>query len=143
MLSILASSLPTRVKISRVAQRESRSGGGFLRCLGMLTAAQRLRTIPRIVVAAALVSLSAFSARAQQVDQNLWGVDPNVNLTADAVSGQTLYVGGSFLYVSPVIGGGAITDRITEGGTELELGLSTPPRYRSRNCSTPSRSARS
>lgn len=113
MLSILSSGWPTRVKISRVAQEESRSGGGFSRCLGMLAAAQRLRTIPRIVVATALLSLPAFSAHAQQVDQKLWGVDPNVNLTAVAVSGQTLYVGGSFLYVSPVIGGGAITDRIT------------------------------
>lgn len=50
---------------------------------------------------------------AQQVDQNLWGVDPNVALTAATVLGNTLYVGGSFHDVAPVVGGGAITDPVT------------------------------
>ena len=49
----------------------------------------------------------------QQVDQKLWGVDPGVTLTAVAVSGQTLYVGGNFVSAAPVVGGGAITDTQT------------------------------
>ena len=52
-------------------------------------------------------------ATAQQVDQQLWGVDPNVALTAATVLGHTLYVGGSFHDVAPVVGGGAITDPVT------------------------------
>ena len=49
-------------------------------------------------------------AWSQKVDQRLWGVDPGVTLTAAAVSGNTLYVGGSFVSAAPVVGGGVITD---------------------------------
>ena len=59
-----------------------------------------------------LISVTGI-ASAQQVDQNLWGVDPQVALTAATVLGQTLYVGGSFHDVAPVVGGGAITDPVT------------------------------
>ncbi len=61
----------------------------------------------------ACLALWTFPAAGQQVDQQLWGVDPVVKLTAVAVSGQTLYVGGLFNSVAPVIGGGAITDPAT------------------------------
>ena len=40
-----------------------------------------------------LISVAGI-ASAQQVDQKLWGVDPQVALTAATVLGQTLYVGG-------------------------------------------------
>src|SRR6266851_8263463 len=53
------------------------------------------------------------SVSGQVVDQKLWGVDPGVTLTAVAVSGQTLYVGGSFTSAGPVSGGGAIVDPLT------------------------------
>ena len=54
--------------------------------------------------------LLAFSMRpaatyGQDVDQNLWGVNPGVTLTAAAVSGNTLYVGGNFVSAARVVGG--------------------------------------
>jgi hypothetical protein len=64
----------------------------------------------RWLVALATCLLSAALAHAQLVDQSLWGVDPAVTITAAAISGNTLYVGGSFSSVGPVIGSGAITD---------------------------------
>ena len=70
--------------------------------------------------------LAAALARAQTVDQSLWGVDPGVAITAAAVSGQTLYVGGSFHDVAPVVGGGAITDPVTgllRGGSPRVAGV--------------------
>ena len=62
--------------------------------------------------------LLAFSMRpaatyGQDVDQNLWGVNPGVTLTAAAVSGNTLYVGGNFVSAARVVGGGVITDPFT------------------------------
>ncbi|MEQ1832132.1 MAG: T9SS type A sorting domain-containing protein [Candidatus Eisenbacteria bacterium] len=60
-----------------------------------------------------MVASSVSDASAQQVDQQLWGVDPNVALTAATVLGGALYVGGSFHDVAPVVGGGAITDATT------------------------------
>ncbi len=59
-----------------------------------------------------LISVTGI-ASAQQVDQKLWEVDPQVALTAATVLGKTLYVGGSFHDVAPVVGGGAITDPVT------------------------------
>jgi len=53
------------------------------------------------------------TASGQEVDQRLWGVDPGVTLTAAAVTGNTLYVGGNFVSAAPVVGGGAITDAWT------------------------------
>ena len=64
----------------------------------------------RLLVAACL----AISApRAQEVDLKLWGVTPYAAVSATAVSGNTLYVGGNFVSASAVVGGGAITDAAT------------------------------
>src|SRR5213080_2644892 len=69
------------------------------------------RHFPILMWAAlACLPFPADPVASQDVDQKLWGVDPGVTLTAAAVSGNTLYVGGSFVSVAPVIGGGAITD---------------------------------
>lgn len=64
-----------------------------------------------------LIQVAAFAApsalRAQEVDQNLWGVTPYAAVSATAVSENTLYVGGNFVSASPVVGGGALTDAAT------------------------------
>src|SRR5438093_12668974 len=63
------------------------------------------------------------TAASQRVDQALGGVDPGVTLTAVAVSGRTLYVGGNFTRAGPVFGGGVIVDprtaTVREGGPRV------------------------
>lgn len=60
-------------------------------------------------------------AQAQEINQQLWGVTPYAAISATAVSGNTLYVGGNFVSAAPVVGGGAITD-----GTTGELRSGSP-----------------
>src|SRR6059036_3351018 len=82
----------------------------------MTPPSQRMRFTSPLAISLCLSCaqlLCVSSAAGQQVDQKLWGVDPIRALTAVAVSGQTLYVGGSFLNVAPVVGGGAIVDAVT------------------------------
>jgi hypothetical protein len=54
--------------------------------------------------------LWATSAGAQVVDENLWSVDPGARVLAIARSGNTLYIGGSFLAVGPSTGAGALVN---------------------------------
>jgi hypothetical protein len=68
------------------------------------------RRIPTPFVAFVCATLWSVPAASQEVDQRLGGVNPGVTLTAVAVSGSTLYVGGSFTSAGPVSGGGAIVD---------------------------------
>ena len=71
-----------------------------------------------LLTALVTVCASAHPLRAQAIQTALEGVDPGGNVTAVAISGQTLYVGGTFNSVAPVVGGGAIVDPID--GTLLD-----------------------
>jgi hypothetical protein len=66
-----------------------------------------------VIIAFAVLAAFGQTAGAQEVDTHLWGVDPTAAATSVAVSGQTLYVGGAFQSVGPVVGGGAIVDGVT------------------------------
>ncbi len=68
--------------------------------------------LPRMLILIAASEVPS-TLRAQEVDQNLWGVTPYAAVSATAVTGNTLYVGGNFVSASPVVGGGAITDGVT------------------------------
>ncbi len=69
-----------------------------------------------LIVCILLLLLAEISS-AQSLQENLWIInaepffDPYV-LTA-AISGNTLYIGGSFSYVGPLTGAGVVTDSIT------------------------------
>jgi len=52
-------------------------------------------------------------ARAQETDHGLFGISVGGTITAAAILGDTLYVGGSFIGVSRVLGGGAVTNAVT------------------------------
>ncbi len=64
-------------------------------------------------VCAGLLLLIAATASAQIVDSTLWALSPGDRVLAIAPAGDTVYIGGSFLYVGPPTGGGVPVDRAT------------------------------
>ena len=86
---------------TRVSEIEG--AGLFGGCCRLLRWASRVLTL----------CVGASTTHAQVVDQQLWGVTPYAAISATAVSGSTLYVGGNFIDASAVVGGGAVADAVT------------------------------
>ena len=66
-----------------------------------------------LLLIAGLILLAPAVARTQVVDSTLWGLSPGDRVLAIAPASDTIYIGGSFLYVGPPTGGGVPLDRAT------------------------------